>query len=240
MKNRDIMGATNPANAAPGTIRKDFAESIEANSVHGSDSPEAAAAEIALLLRRHRDRRLSRQDRGERAPLSPNPSHRFLWVRAGGRCGRASPVIRHAAPGRRGPGRAGRWPGPGSARWSPSRRASRRSAAAAPGPSARYSGSSARLVAHPRAIGRVDHDQPGRALRPDRVADRALAELDVAGDAGALGIGPAHLDRPGIAVAAVTARRRRAAALHPPHPLPGLGIEIGKLLEGEAAADGRG
>jgi nucleoside-diphosphate kinase len=49
-KNRDIMGATNPANAAPGTIRKDFAESIEANSVHGSDSPETAAEEIAFFF----------------------------------------------------------------------------------------------------------------------------------------------------------------------------------------------
>ena len=49
-KNRDIMGATNPANAAPGTIRKDFAESIEANSVHGSDSPENAAQEIAFFF----------------------------------------------------------------------------------------------------------------------------------------------------------------------------------------------
>ena len=49
-KNRDIMGATNPANAAAGTIRKEFAESIEANSVHGSDSPEAAAAEIAFFF----------------------------------------------------------------------------------------------------------------------------------------------------------------------------------------------
>ncbi len=46
-KYRDVMGATNPANAAPGTIRKDFAESIEANSVHGSDSLENAAIEIA-------------------------------------------------------------------------------------------------------------------------------------------------------------------------------------------------
>lgn len=45
-RNREIMGATNPDNAAPGTIRKDFAESIEANSVHGSDSPENAAIEI--------------------------------------------------------------------------------------------------------------------------------------------------------------------------------------------------
>lgn len=48
--NREIMGATNPANAAPGTIRKDFAESIEANSVHGSDSPENAAIEIAFFF----------------------------------------------------------------------------------------------------------------------------------------------------------------------------------------------
>ncbi|MBV1795620.1 nucleoside-diphosphate kinase [Siccirubricoccus sp. G192] len=49
-KNREIMGATNPANAAPGTIRKEFAESIEANSVHGSDSAENAAAEIAFFF----------------------------------------------------------------------------------------------------------------------------------------------------------------------------------------------
>ena len=49
-KNREIMGATNPANAAAGTIRKDFAESIEANSVHGSDSAENAATEIAFFF----------------------------------------------------------------------------------------------------------------------------------------------------------------------------------------------
>jgi nucleoside-diphosphate kinase len=49
-KNREVMGATNPANAAPGTIRKDFAESIEANSVHGSDSPENARIEIAYFF----------------------------------------------------------------------------------------------------------------------------------------------------------------------------------------------
>ena len=49
-RHRDIMGATNPANAAAGTIRKDFAESIEANSVHGSDSPENAAIEIAYFF----------------------------------------------------------------------------------------------------------------------------------------------------------------------------------------------
>jgi nucleoside-diphosphate kinase len=45
-RNREIMGATNPANADAGTIRKDYGESIEANSVHGSDSPETAATEI--------------------------------------------------------------------------------------------------------------------------------------------------------------------------------------------------
>ena len=49
-KYRDVMGATNPANAAPGTIRKDFAESIEANSVHGSDSPDNAKIEIAFFF----------------------------------------------------------------------------------------------------------------------------------------------------------------------------------------------
>ncbi|MBM3734060.1 MAG: nucleoside-diphosphate kinase [Acidimicrobiia bacterium] len=49
-RNREVMGATNPANAAAGTIRKDFAESIEANSVHGSDSPENAAREIAFFF----------------------------------------------------------------------------------------------------------------------------------------------------------------------------------------------
>ena len=49
-KYREVMGATNPANAAPGTIRKEFAESIEANSVHGSDSAENAAKEIALVF----------------------------------------------------------------------------------------------------------------------------------------------------------------------------------------------
>ena len=48
--NREIMGATNPADAAPGTIRKDFAELIEANSVHGSDLPENAAREIAFFF----------------------------------------------------------------------------------------------------------------------------------------------------------------------------------------------
>ena len=46
---RKLMGATNPANAAPGTIRKEFAESIEANSVHGSDAPETAANEIRFF-----------------------------------------------------------------------------------------------------------------------------------------------------------------------------------------------
>ena len=49
-KNREIMGATNPADAAPGTIRKDFAESIEENIVHGSDAAETAAVEIAFFF----------------------------------------------------------------------------------------------------------------------------------------------------------------------------------------------
>ena len=49
-RNREVMGATNPANAAEGTIRKEFAESIEANSVHGSDSAENAAIEIAFFF----------------------------------------------------------------------------------------------------------------------------------------------------------------------------------------------
>ena len=49
-RNREIMGATNPAEAAEGTIRKDFAESIEANSVHGSDGPDTAAQEIAFFF----------------------------------------------------------------------------------------------------------------------------------------------------------------------------------------------
>jgi len=49
-KYREVMGATNPANAAPGTIRREFAESIEANSAHGSDSAENAAIEIAYFF----------------------------------------------------------------------------------------------------------------------------------------------------------------------------------------------
>lgn len=49
-KNREIMGATDPSKAASGTIRKDFAESIEANSVHGSDAPETAANEIKFFF----------------------------------------------------------------------------------------------------------------------------------------------------------------------------------------------
>ena len=49
-RNREVMGATDPAKAAAGTIRKDFAESIEANSVHGSDSAENAAQEIAFFF----------------------------------------------------------------------------------------------------------------------------------------------------------------------------------------------
>lgn len=50
MKNRELMGATNPAEAAPGTIRADFADSIDANAVHGSDAEDTAATEIAFFF----------------------------------------------------------------------------------------------------------------------------------------------------------------------------------------------
>jgi nucleoside-diphosphate kinase len=49
-KNRELMGATDPKKAAPGTIRADFAQSIDANAVHGSDAPETAAVEIAYFF----------------------------------------------------------------------------------------------------------------------------------------------------------------------------------------------
>jgi nucleoside-diphosphate kinase len=49
-RNRDLMGATDPAKAAPGTIRADFAQSIDANAVHGSDAPETAAVEVAYFF----------------------------------------------------------------------------------------------------------------------------------------------------------------------------------------------
>ncbi|MET0315166.1 MAG: nucleoside-diphosphate kinase [Hansschlegelia sp.] len=52
-KYREVMGATNPANAAPGTIRKELAESIEANTVHGSDAPETAQEEIKYFFQDH-------------------------------------------------------------------------------------------------------------------------------------------------------------------------------------------
>ena len=51
LKNREIMGATDPKKAAPGTIRADFAESITANAVHGSDAPETAAQEVAFFFK---------------------------------------------------------------------------------------------------------------------------------------------------------------------------------------------
>lgn len=51
LKNREVMGATNPKEAAPGTIRADFAESIDANAVHGSDGPETAKEEIAFFFK---------------------------------------------------------------------------------------------------------------------------------------------------------------------------------------------
>jgi len=50
-KNREVMGATDPAKAAPGTIRKEFGKDIEQNAVHGSDAPETAATEIAFFFR---------------------------------------------------------------------------------------------------------------------------------------------------------------------------------------------
>jgi nucleoside-diphosphate kinase len=50
-KNREIMGATDPKKAAPGTIRADFAQSIDANAVHGSDAPETARGEIAFFFK---------------------------------------------------------------------------------------------------------------------------------------------------------------------------------------------
>lgn len=53
LKNRDLMGATDPRKAAPGTIRADFAQSIDANAVHGSDAPETAAVEIAYFFPSH-------------------------------------------------------------------------------------------------------------------------------------------------------------------------------------------
>ena len=50
LKNRELMGATDPKKAEPGTIRADFADSIEANAVHGSDAPETAAVEVAFFF----------------------------------------------------------------------------------------------------------------------------------------------------------------------------------------------
>src|SRR3546814_11139284 len=69
-KNREVMGATNPKDAAPGTIRADFAESIEANSVHGSDAPATAAQES----KRSQERRVGKECVG---PCSSrwSPSH---------------------------------------------------------------------------------------------------------------------------------------------------------------------
>src|SRR3546814_20644756 len=65
--NRDIMGATNPKDAAPGTIRKELAESIEANTVHGSDSDENAAIEIPSFFKPQENAGRKRNDQNERA-----------------------------------------------------------------------------------------------------------------------------------------------------------------------------
>ena len=69
MKNREVMGATNPAEAAEGTIRKEFALSIGENSVHGSDGPDTAAVEIAYFFSGPRARRLIAARRTGRARL---------------------------------------------------------------------------------------------------------------------------------------------------------------------------
>ncbi len=87
--NRDVMGATNPANAAPGTIRKELAESIEANSVHGSDSEENARDRDRLLLQ-------ARRDRGVKAD-SLSPCGRGREARSAGRV-RGSGVSRVRCP----------------------------------------------------------------------------------------------------------------------------------------------
>jgi nucleoside-diphosphate kinase len=61
LKNREIMGATDPAKAAPGTIRKEWGKDVEKNAVHGSDAPETAAAEISFFFKPdeiHSDRKL--------------------------------------------------------------------------------------------------------------------------------------------------------------------------------------
>ena len=70
-KNRDLMGATDPKKAAAGTIRADFAASIDANAVHGSDGPETANVEIALLLPGARDL----QPLTSPTPHAPAPCH---------------------------------------------------------------------------------------------------------------------------------------------------------------------
>ena len=91
-KNREVMGATNPADAAEGTIRKDFALSIGENSVHGSDAPETAAQEIGLLVLqtedRRADRRVSRRDGMKKGSQWPP----FLF-RTGTRSPRASDPV---------------------------------------------------------------------------------------------------------------------------------------------------
>jgi nucleoside-diphosphate kinase len=59
-RNRDLMGATDPKKAAPGTIRADFADSIDANAVHGSDGPETARSEIAYFFPKANERKPAR------------------------------------------------------------------------------------------------------------------------------------------------------------------------------------
>ena len=85
-KNRQLMGATDPKKADKGTIRADFAESIDANAVHGSDAAETAAVEIAFFFAGHERVRAAEggHDRhGESAPVRPRRARRL--VRAAGR-----------------------------------------------------------------------------------------------------------------------------------------------------------
>ncbi len=71
-RNREVMGATNPANADEGTIRKTYAELIEANSVHGSDSPENAAIEIDFFFKPEEIVGLAARSPASRTDLPPN------------------------------------------------------------------------------------------------------------------------------------------------------------------------
>ena len=76
-KNREIMGATNPKDAAPGTIRADFAESIDANAVHGSDSAENAAIEVAFFFKPNEIHKVPREISGIKTVSMAFPQDNF-------------------------------------------------------------------------------------------------------------------------------------------------------------------